>query len=136
MFDTGNQLIETKMSLEEKFASLSIDDATSVVDTVKSEGVEKSGLAANISVLAARCGSKDEDEAVSALKTVKALAEGIPEAQVFTKECLGACKCKLCFSFFFSTREYVVWRNLECIGHKPKLVEIHYFHAYTRRDGS
>lgn len=79
------------MSLEEKFASLSIDDATSVVDTVKSEGVEKSGLAANISVLAARCGSKDEDEAVSALKTVKALAEGIPEAQVFTKECLGAC---------------------------------------------
>jgi len=79
------------MSLEEKFASLSIDDATSVVDTVKSEGVEKSGLAANISVLAARCGSKDEAEAVSALKTVKALAEGIPEAQVFTKECLGAC---------------------------------------------
>jgi len=79
------------MSLEEKFASLSIDDATSVVDTVKSEGVEKSGLAANISVLAARCGSKDEDEAVSALKTVKALAAGIPEAQVFTKECLGAC---------------------------------------------
>jgi len=79
------------MSLEEKFASLSIDDATSVVDTVKSEGVEKSGLAANVSVLAARCGSKDESEAVAALKTVKALAEGVPEAQVFTKECLGAC---------------------------------------------
>ena len=79
------------MSLEAKFASLSIDDATSVVDTVKAEGVEKSGLAANASVLAARCGSMDEAEATAALKTVKALAEGCPEAQIFTKECLGAC---------------------------------------------
>jgi elongation factor 3 len=79
------------MSLEAKFASLKIDDASSVVDTVKSEGVEKSGLAANISVLSAKCASKDEAEALSALATVKALAEGAPEAQVFTKECLGAC---------------------------------------------
>jgi elongation factor 3 len=79
------------MSLEEKLANLSIDDATSVVDTVKSEGVEKSGLASNISVLAARCASKDEAEALAALKTTKALAEGVPEAQVFIKECLGAC---------------------------------------------
>jgi elongation factor 3 len=79
------------MSLEAKFANLTIDDATSVVATVKSEGVEKSGLAANISVLSALCASKDEAEALSALATVKALAEGVSEAQVFTKECLGAC---------------------------------------------
>mmetsp|Transcript_109771 Transcript_109771/g.164144 ORF Transcript_109771/g.164144 Transcript_109771/m.164144 type:complete len:1040 (-) Transcript_109771:137-3256(-) len=79
------------MSLEAKLAALSIDDATSVVDTVKAEGVEKSGLASNISVLAARCGSKDEAEALAALKTAKALAEGVPAAQTFTKECLGAC---------------------------------------------
>jgi elongation factor 3 len=79
------------MSLEAKFANLKIDDAASVVETVKSEGVEKSGLAANTSVLSARCASKDEAEALSALATVKALAEGVPEAQVFTKECLGAC---------------------------------------------
>jgi elongation factor 3 len=79
------------MSLEAKLANLSIDDATSVVDTVKSEGVEKSGLASNISVLSARCGSKDEAEALAALSTTKALAEGSPEAQIFVKECLGAC---------------------------------------------
>ncbi|KAL3913531.1 MAG: hypothetical protein SGILL_006449, partial [Bacillariaceae sp.] len=79
------------MSLEEKFAKLSVDDASSVVATVKAEGVEKSGLAANISVLAARCGSKDEAEAIAAMKTVKALAEECPLAQPFTKECLGAC---------------------------------------------
>ena len=54
------------MSLEEKFANLSIDDAASVVEAVKSQGVEKSGLAANASVLAARCGSKDEKEALAA----------------------------------------------------------------------
>lgn len=81
------------MSLEAKFEKLSVDDASSVVDTVKSEGVEKSGLAANVSVLAARCASDDDAEALAALKTVKALAEsGITAAQVFTKECLGACK--------------------------------------------
>jgi hypothetical protein len=80
------------MSLEEKFAKLSIDDAASVVETVKSEGVEKSGFAANVSVLAARCGSSNDTEAVAAMKTVKALAEGAPLAQPFLKECLGACK--------------------------------------------
>ncbi|KAL3918457.1 MAG: hypothetical protein SGILL_004228 [Bacillariaceae sp.] len=79
------------MSLEEKFAKLSVDDASSIVDTVKSQGVEKSGLAANISVLSARCGSKDEAEALAAMSTVKALAEGCPVAQPFIKECLGAC---------------------------------------------
>ena len=80
------------MSLEEKFANLSIDDAASVVEAVKSQGVEKSGLAANASVLAARCGSKDEKEALAAMKTVKDLAEGCPTAQIFIKDCLGACK--------------------------------------------
>ena len=80
------------MSLEEKLANLSIDDATSVVDTVKSEGVEKSGFAANIGVLVARCGSKDEKEAIAALTTLKALVEGAPGTQPYTKECLGACK--------------------------------------------
>ena len=81
------------MSLEEKFAKLSVDDVTSVVETVKSDGVEKSGLAANATVLAARCASEDDKEAMAALKTVKALAEsGVPGTQVFTKECLGACK--------------------------------------------
>ena len=80
------------MSLEQKLAELKIDDAPSVVETVKSEGVEKSGLAANISVLSARCGSNDDNEAIAALKTVKALAEGCPATQAFTKECLGACK--------------------------------------------
>ena len=79
------------MSLEAKFAALSIDDATSVVETVKADGVEKSGLASNISVLTARCGSKDEAEALAALKTAKALAEECPVAQIFTKECLAAC---------------------------------------------
>ena len=79
------------MSLEAKFAALTIDDVTSVVDTVKAEGVEKSGLASNISVLSARCGSKDEAEAVAALKAVKALAEDVPAAQIFTKDCLAAC---------------------------------------------
>jgi elongation factor 3 len=79
------------MSLEEKFAKLTVVDASSVVDTVKSQGVEKSGLAANISVLVARCGSKDDAEAIAAMKTVKALAEECPGAQPFVKECLGAC---------------------------------------------
>ena len=78
------------MSLEQKLAALSLDDATSVVDTVKSEGVVKSGLGANISVLVARCGSADEAEIIAAITTVKALVEGCPNAQAFTKECLGA----------------------------------------------
>lgn len=87
------------MSLEEKFAKLSVDDVSSVVDAVKSQGVEKSGFAANASVLAARCGSSEDAEAIAAMKTAKALAEEVPIAQVFLKECLGACK-----SFFYVAR--------------------------------
>lgn len=80
------------MSLEAKLAALTIDDVSGVVDAVKKEGVEKSGLAANISVLAARCDSSDDKEALAALKTVKQLAIECPESQAFTKECLPACK--------------------------------------------
>lgn len=87
------------MSLEEKLANLTLDDSASVVETVKAEGVEKSGLAANISVLAARCGSKDDAEALAAMKTVKALAEEVPTSQPFTKECFGAC------TYFASAKE-------------------------------
>jgi hypothetical protein len=80
------------MALEAQFANLKMDDVDSVVKAVKADGVEKSGLAANISVLAARCESKDEAEALAALKTVKALVDECPEAQAFTKDCLTACK--------------------------------------------
>ena len=80
------------MSLEEKFAKLGIDDAASVVETVMAEGVEKSGFAANASVLAARIGSNTDSEALAAMKTAKALAEGAPVSQVYLKESLGACK--------------------------------------------
>lgn len=83
---------EKKMSLEAKFAALSIDDAASVVEAVKKDGVQKSGLADNIATLTAKCASSNDDEALAALKTVKALAEECPEAQAFTKECLTACK--------------------------------------------
>ena len=82
------------MSLEAKFAALSVDDAASVVEAVKKDGVQKSGLADNIATLAAKCGSSDEAEALAALKTVKTLAEECPGAQAFTKECLTACKYK------------------------------------------
>lgn len=80
------------MSIEEKLAALKLDDVSSIVEAVKKDGVEKSGLASNIEVLAARAASSDDDEALAALKTVKALAEECPEAQAFTKVCLGACK--------------------------------------------
>mmetsp|Transcript_22520 Transcript_22520/g.49063 ORF Transcript_22520/g.49063 Transcript_22520/m.49063 type:complete len:1038 (-) Transcript_22520:104-3217(-) len=78
------------MSLEAKFAALKIDDVDSVVEAVKKDGVEKSGLAANISVLSARCESKDDSETIAACKTVSALCKECPEAQAFTKECLTA----------------------------------------------
>lgn len=80
------------MSIEAKLAELTIDDVGSIVDAVKKQGVEKSGLASNIDVLAARCVSNDDSEALAGLKTVKTLAEEAPEAQAFTKNCLTACK--------------------------------------------
>lgn len=82
-------------SLEATLAALKIDDVSGVIAAVKKDGVEKSGLAANITVLAARCDSADETEALAALKTVQQLALECPEAQAFTKECLSACKSML-----------------------------------------
>jgi len=79
------------MSLETKFASLTMDDVSSIVAAVKADGVAKSGLADSIVTLTARCASKDEAEALAALKVVKDLAESVPTAQPFIKECLGAC---------------------------------------------
>ena len=83
------------MSLESKLAALKIDDVPSIVEEVKSKGVKGSGLDKNYSVLVARCGSKDDNEAIAACKTVKALMEECPQSQVFVKECLAACKSLL-----------------------------------------
>ena len=80
------------MSLDALFAALKLDDASTIVDAVKKDGVEKSGLAANIEVLRAKCASKDDAEAVAGMKTVTKLANECPETQAFTKECLLACK--------------------------------------------
>lgn len=81
------------MSLEAKFASLSLDDGPSIVEAIKKDGVQKSGLADHISVLAAKCASTTDDaEALAALATVKTIVEQCPEAHAFTKECLTACK--------------------------------------------
>lgn len=79
------------MSLESKFEALKIDDVDSIVDIVKKEGVKKSGLPGSMSILIARCESKDDDETIAAFKTVKALCEECPQTQAFTKEALTAC---------------------------------------------
>lgn len=81
------------MSLESMFASLSITDAASVVEKIKAEGIQKSGFADNIEALKAKAASSDEVEALAGLSTVKAVAEGAPEAEAINKECLTACKC-------------------------------------------
>lgn len=80
------------MSIESKLASLTLGDEPTVVSLVKESGVEKSGYAANINVLMAKCASKDEKEALAGLKLVKTMAEECPEAEAFTKECLTAGK--------------------------------------------
>jgi elongation factor 3 len=82
--------ITRKMSIESKLASLTLGDEPTVVSSVKESGVEKSGYAANINVLMAKCASKDEKEALAGLKLVKTMAEECPEAEAFTKECLTA----------------------------------------------
>mmetsp|Transcript_26798 Transcript_26798/g.40540 ORF Transcript_26798/g.40540 Transcript_26798/m.40540 type:complete len:1041 (-) Transcript_26798:59-3181(-) len=79
------------MSLEAKFAELSVGDETSVVEAIKADGVKKSGFAENVEALKAKCASKDDAEALAGLKTVKAVAEGAPEAGAYIKECLSAC---------------------------------------------
>jgi len=78
------------MSIESMIENLSLGDVSSLVQAVKSDGVEKSGLVSAIDSLVAKCDSKVEAEALAALSTVKALAEEASEAEAFTKECLGA----------------------------------------------
>lgn len=80
------------MSLAEKFEKISEAEIPAIVAAVKKDGVVKSGLADNWEVLQARCGSKEEAEAVGACKAVTALMTEAPISQVFVKECLGACK--------------------------------------------
>eukprot|EP00545_Synedropsis_sp_CCMP1620_P000203 CAMPEP_0119006620 /NCGR_PEP_ID=MMETSP1176-20130426/2407_1 /TAXON_ID=265551 /ORGANISM="Synedropsis recta cf, Strain CCMP1620" /LENGTH=1039 /DNA_ID=CAMNT_0006958567 /DNA_START=46 /DNA_END=3165 /DNA_ORIENTATION=+ len=79
------------MALEAKFASLSLGDESSIVAAIKADGIEKSGFVANIEALKAKAGSSDEAEAKSGLTTVKAIAEGAPEAEAINKECLSVC---------------------------------------------
>ena len=79
------------MSLEAKFEALKLDDVTSVVDAVKKDGPQASGLADGIAVLLARCASTDDADAIAACTTVKALVEQCPASQAFVKECLTAC---------------------------------------------
>mmetsp|Transcript_14583 Transcript_14583/g.34924 ORF Transcript_14583/g.34924 Transcript_14583/m.34924 type:complete len:1038 (-) Transcript_14583:54-3167(-) len=78
------------MSVESMLDKLSLSDSGSIADAVKKDGVSKSGLAANIAGLVAKCASKDDDEALAGLAAAKALAD-VPEADAFTKECLAAC---------------------------------------------
>jgi|EP00979_Chaetoceros_neogracilis_P012424 elongation factor 3 len=77
------------MSLESKLANLSLGDEAAVVEAIKADGVVKSGFAANISGLIAKCGSNDEAEAIAAMATVKAVAEGAVEAEAFNAQCLS-----------------------------------------------
>lgn len=78
------------MSIESALEKLSLADSGSLADAVKADGVAKSGLAANIAGLVAKCASKTDDEALAGLAAAKALAD-VPEADAFTKECLTAC---------------------------------------------
>ena len=79
------------MSLESQLASLSLGGESSLVDLIKKDGVEKSGYATNVTVLAAKAESKDLAEAIAALTAIKAIAENAPDAQAITKSCLAAC---------------------------------------------
>jgi elongation factor 3 len=77
--------------MEAKLAKLSLGDEPALVEDVKANGIEKSGLAKEIHALAAKAESKDEAEALAALALVKALATSAPDAQMATKQCLAAC---------------------------------------------
>ena len=80
------------MSLESKLTNLSLGDENSVVEAIKAEGVEKSGFASNVSALCGAIEGSDDDAALAALATVKAVAEGAPQAEAFNKVCLHSCK--------------------------------------------
>ena len=79
------------MSIEAALEKLTLGDEPNLVEEVKKNGIEKSGLAAGISALAAKAESEDETEALAGLALVKALAEGAPDAQAATNSCLAAC---------------------------------------------
>lgn len=82
-----------KMStIEGLLSNLSLGDEPKLVEAVKSQGVVASGLADQIEVLAVKCASTNDAEAIAALTTVKALAEEAPAAEAFTKVCLLAGK--------------------------------------------
>lgn len=80
------------MSLEAKFAALSMGDEGSIVEAIKAEGIVKSGFVDNIEALKAKAESSTEADALAGLATVKAIAEGAPQAEAINKECLTACK--------------------------------------------
>ena len=101
------------MSLEAKMEKLSIGDAADVISAIKADGVEKSGFASNIEVLKAKCASDVEADALAGFATVKALAEGCPEAEAFNKECLTACKLWIC-SRSSSDQQLVASNGLYC----------------------
>jgi hypothetical protein len=97
------------MSLEAKFEALKMDDVSSVVDAVKKDGPQKSGLAAGIAVLLARCASTDDADAIAACSTVKALVEQCPSSHAFTKECLTACTYPPTLFFLHSILDFFSW---------------------------
>jgi len=78
------------MSLESKLANLSLGDEASVVEAINADGVEKSGFASGMAGLVAKCASKDDAEALAAMATVKAVAEGAVAAEAFNIQALGA----------------------------------------------
>ena len=86
------------MSIESMLSNLSLGDEPNFISSVKADGVEKSGFAASIDILKAKCASKDESEALAGLAVAKAIAEGVPEAEQFNKECLTAGKISVHFT--------------------------------------
>jgi len=78
------------MSIESMLGNLSLGDEPKLVASVKADGVEKSGYAASIDIIKAKCESKSESEALAGLALAKAMTEGAPQAEAFTKECLTA----------------------------------------------
>lgn len=112
------------MSIEAKMESLSLGDDAAIIAAIKAEGVEKSGFASSIDILKAKCASDTEADALAGLATVKALAEGCPEAEAFNKECLTACKFKTWEVPFSRLEELVVrnglcWRDLQFCVSRP-----------------
>lgn len=111
------------MSIESALEKLSLADSGSIADAVKADGVAKSGLAANIAGLVAKCASNTDDEALAGLAAAKALAD-VPEADAFTKECLTACKflvvyhlCWNCISSTYCSVGAIARTQFSLMGH-------------------